>query len=216
MAAGASLSGIGVLPPGPDATLAKQLDAILGPLARMRGTNARLSGSNLRARASAAANAAQADSSAARALIALAPPSRNQASVQALAGALRTEAADLTSLARAAGTGNRSGYAATRQLLITASRRVSAAASALVGQRLPQALPALAVPGLPPLPRPKPPSTSSSTSPTYTAPATTTTTNGGGGGGHITTPSGGGGGHVTTPSGGGGGGGGGTITTPFN
>ena len=186
MATHARVTGVALMPLGPDVRLAASLRRVVGTAVASRATLVSLYRTHQRRPSSTAAAIAQADTRAATMLSKLDVPARYEATVSNLAVALASEASALTSLARAADTHNRKMYANASGAVEKASRDVTAAGRrATRAGLLSLSLPALSVPVMPVVPKPRPTSASTggsssrpsssagSTGQTYTAPAQT-------------------------------------------
>lgn len=191
-----AVSGVSVLPPGPDAQLSTAIGRDLAPVAAVRNGLKRLGSGSLPARAAAAGSAARIERAALIRLARLGPPARNAPALVMLRSALRIESAALQALATAAAGNQRGPYTTARLDLLAAGTRLTAAAGLLIRQGFaPPPLPALDLPGLPVPPsrtvrHTTPPATAptvasgaagqTTSTPVYSPPATRTTTTGAG------------------------------------
>jgi serine/threonine protein kinase len=161
LAATATITGVQLLPPGPDTKLDASLNSDLAPVAAARAHLSGLSTTNLPARAAPAAAIARLERATIRTLNNLRPPQRNARALSNLTDALGAEASAFALLGHAARTNKGSAYANASADLTAASRTFSTAANALSAQGFKLApLQILKVPGVPP--RPQPPAKASS------------------------------------------------------
>ncbi len=156
-----------VLPPGPNQSLARAIDAAVAPVAAARQRLGTLSEPTLAARATAAAELARADDAAASGLAKLNIPARYRAPVGQLRSALLSEARRLSLLATDARGGHRHAYAAAVRYTDAASESVAAATRALKSASL--AATRLNALRLAPLPGPAAPPTSTTTTSSSTS-----------------------------------------------
>jgi serine/threonine-protein kinase len=163
-----TLSGVQVLEPGPDTTVATALSAELDHVATAAKRMPEVSSSQLPSRSAAAVGIAHAERAGVQALGRIVLPPRNSAAVSALEAGLTTQAAAFVALSRATTAADKnSAYLNARTRIILASRRLSAAAGDLARQGFKTpSLDGLIPPGLP---APVEPDTTTSTASTPTA-----------------------------------------------
>jgi len=175
LASAVAISGVQLLPPGPDAKVVAAVDSNLQPVAVARDHLADLGASPLSSRSATAVRVAHVEHGALTALRRLTPPQRYRQAVTALTDALSSEAAGFASLGSAAHGNHRAAYGLTRTQVVTASRRLRAAAIALINLGFaPPPLRALELPGLPPPPPSKPAGPTTPTATTTPSPGVST------------------------------------------
>ena len=181
----AHVSGVEVIPPGPDTRLRDTLSTALKPVAVARSSMRWPRTEIMTARASKAAQVARIESRAGASLVSLPLPPRYRQEVGRLGAALNDEAAGISALSKAAGSKRRAAYSRDSRRVSAASRRLNTATGAFAGYRLgvpilpilrPAPPPPIATSPTPATPTPTPTtSTSAATTPT-TTPTTTYTT----------------------------------------
>ena len=153
LAQSAKLSGVRLLAPGPVHTFGTALNRKLSPVVSLRSRLHGLGGSTLGPRADKAAALASADTRAAAAIASVSAPARYRKSVLSLGSALRAEARQLTSLAKAARGDHRDAYASAAKAVGNASGSLQSATAPFAAFGLTiRGLNKLRLDGLPPLP----------------------------------------------------------------
>ncbi len=134
LADAASLSGVTVVPPGPDAKLAAALSHDLAPVSvSLRGLLG-LGARSLASRAATAGNVAHLERDAVSRLAGLASPARNRKALAALRSSLGAEGAAFAALGSAIARNDRSAYAAASLRVLAASNLLSGATGILIAQ----------------------------------------------------------------------------------
>jgi hypothetical protein len=151
-----TVTGVQILPPGPDASLTAVLHRLAMELEADRRKAAGLRARQLRLRAQPATALAVGERTVARALAQLSPPTRNAAAVTALASAVAAQSSSFTALAHAASANHRTQYARLTAVLRGEDRELRRALGPLHAEGIPVALADISLPRLPPAPAQQP------------------------------------------------------------
>jgi hypothetical protein len=143
LATGARVSGVPLLPPGPDPKLRASLTSTLTPVARARTSLNGLGGQSMTRLSTLAGSVANSETTAASRLARLAVPARYHALITRLVSAMTREPAAFRALSAAARGNHRRAFLAARNLAVAASGAFASAANAFhgTGLRLPSLKP---------------------------------------------------------------------------